>query len=102
MKCDKEKSVSKFNVVDGEDVEKALATGRQISITRGDNGKVLRKQNPLQRRLQLVKMQIQLKVEALLWNATGGKGFTIVSPKRLLGLRFLHLRLTEESETAEL
>lgn len=31
--------MSKFNVVDGEDVEKALATGRQISITRGDIGK---------------------------------------------------------------
>lgn len=41
MKCDKEKSLSKSNVVDREDVEKALATGRQISATRGDNGKVL-------------------------------------------------------------
>lgn len=46
-------------------------------------------------------MQIQLKAEAQLWNATGGKGFTVVSPKKLLGLRFLHLRLTEESKAAE-
>lgn len=38
--------MSKFNVVDGEDVEKALATGRQISITRGDNGKDASKAKP--------------------------------------------------------
>lgn len=31
--------MSKFNVVDREDVEKALATGRQISAIRKDNRK---------------------------------------------------------------